>query len=196
MAGEGAAVNQPNHAAGPTARRRSDQTFFGSEGARQGFPPFRRRCAALTRAFRFRCFGQLSERPRERLSGPPEGPEPATTKVQGPGANLASHSCRPRASPWLSTARPGAPGAGDPQRHQRARKSPACCGSQCDWTSACFRHFARPRAGHAAAGRETYRTPCCPQWATARIWATPDLAPEAAAREHYPYRVYFWSRLQ
>ena len=34
-----------------------------------------------------------------------------------------------------------------------------------------------PRAGHAAASQGTYRTPCCPHWATARIWATPDLAP-------------------
>lgn len=38
--------------------------LFGSDGARQGFPPTRRRCAALTRAMRSRCSGQLSERRR------------------------------------------------------------------------------------------------------------------------------------
>ena len=48
-------------------RRRSDRGLFGSEGARQGCPPFRRRCAALTRAMRSRCSGQLSER-RPRCS--------------------------------------------------------------------------------------------------------------------------------
>ena len=37
--------------------RRSDPGLFGSEGARQVFPPFRRRCAALTRAMRSRCSG-------------------------------------------------------------------------------------------------------------------------------------------
>lgn len=36
--------------------------FFGSDRARQGFPPFRRRFAALTRAMRSRWPGHLSER--------------------------------------------------------------------------------------------------------------------------------------
>jgi hypothetical protein len=49
-------------------RRRSDWGLCGSEGARQGYPPFRRRCAALTRAMRSRWSGQLSERRRSPLS--------------------------------------------------------------------------------------------------------------------------------
>ena len=40
--------------------------LFGSDGARQGFPPTRRRCAALTRAMRSRCSGQLSERRQDQ----------------------------------------------------------------------------------------------------------------------------------
>ena len=54
-------------------RRRSDRGLFGSEGARQGFPPFRRRCAALTRAMRSRCSGQLSERRRAAVSPSNQG---------------------------------------------------------------------------------------------------------------------------
>lgn len=39
----------------------------GSDRARQGFPPFPRRCAALTRAMRSRCSGQLPERRRSQF---------------------------------------------------------------------------------------------------------------------------------
>ncbi len=53
-------------------RRRSDAGLSGTEGARQGFPPSRRRCAALTRAMRSRQLGNYRSVGGCCVHGPPE----------------------------------------------------------------------------------------------------------------------------
>ena len=116
--------------------RRSDPGLFGSEGARQGCPPFLRRCAALTRAMRSRCFGSYRS-----VGGCCAGAEWRTIKPWPPWGGLTtphpreaarsqSLNCHePIASPsalTISSTQPRGPDPDDSTKSMSVATSPVC----------------------------------------------------------------------